>query len=133
MSTDKKNNAREKENLLTLATRAKIPADITKGLTLPPLRKLIQRKKDLGVVKVVMWRFFPQDVVRYLLGWVSLDEGLGVRLDSREYRAYKTLIACRKVEHDFSESSLHPHLREAARRRVAELDTKIALFEKTKK
>ena len=88
MSAQKaKENAREKKTLLALATRAKIPVDITKGLTLPPLRQLIQRKKDLVVVTVILWRFLPQDVARYLMGWVILDEGLQDRLDGREYRA----------------------------------------------
>jgi hypothetical protein len=44
---------RQRRTLLALATRAKIPTDITKSLTLPPLRKIIQRKKDLATVTVV--------------------------------------------------------------------------------
>ena len=56
-----KENALEKKTLLALATRAKIPTDIAKGLTLPPLRQIIQRKKDLGVVTVILWRLLPQD------------------------------------------------------------------------
>jgi len=131
MSAQKaKENAVEKKTLLALATRAKIPVDITKGLTLPPLRKIIQRKKDLGVVTVILWRLLPQDVTRYLMGWVILDEGLQERLDGREYRAYKTLIACRKVDQEFSERSVHPRLREAARLSVVELDAQIALAKK---
>ena len=134
MSAQKaKENAREKKTLLALATRAKIPEDITKGLTLPPLRQLIQRKKDLGVVTVILCRLLPQDVTRYLMGWVILDEGLQERHDGREYRAYKTLIACRKVEQEFFERSVHPRLREAARLRVVELDAQIALAKKVKK
>ena len=134
MSTQKtKENALEKKALLALATRAKIPADITKGLTLPTLRKIIQRKKDLATVTVILSRFLPQDVARYLVGWVILDEGLEDRLDGREYRVHKTLIACRKVEQDFFERSVHPRVRQAARLRVAELDTKIALAKKPEK
>ena len=125
-----KENAREKETLLALATRAKIPDDITKGMTLPPLRKSIQRKKDLGVVTVILWRLLPQDVARYLMGWVILDEGIQDRLDGREYRAYKTLIACRKLDQEFFERAVHPRVREAARLRVVELDAQIALAKK---
>ena len=96
MSAQKtKENAREKETLLALATRAKIPADITKGLTLPPLRKIIQRKKDLAIVTVTLSRLLPQDIARYLMGWVILDEGLQDRLDGRAYRAsLMTLYPC---------------------------------------
>ena len=131
MSAQKaKENAREKKTLLALATRAKIPEDITKGLTLPPLRQIIQRKKDLGVVTVILCRLLPQDVTRYLMGWVILDERLQDRHDGREARAYKTLIACRKVEQEFFERSVHPRVREAARLRVVELDAQIALAKK---
>jgi len=75
-----KENALEKKTLLALATRAKIPTDITKGLTLPPLRKIIQRKKDLGVVTVILWRLLPQDVARYLMGGSSWTRGFKIVL-----------------------------------------------------
>jgi len=65
-----------------------------------------------------------------LMGWVILDEGLQDRLDGREVRSYKTLIACRKVEQEFFERSVHPRVREAARLRVVELDAQIALAKK---
>jgi hypothetical protein len=67
-----------------------------------------------------------------LMGWVILDEGLQDRLDGREYRAYKTLIACRKVDQEFSERSVHPLVREAARLRVVELTHKLLLQKKWK-
>ena len=123
----KKTREKEKERLLLLATRAKINLTGLACLTSPSLQKIIERKRNLALVAVTLCRLLPPDVSRHLMGFVMLDEGKADREHRARAYAYQRLKACRDVDQVFSETSVHQHLREAARQRVLEMDTQLAL------